>query len=126
MLIYKIVHADEWANVARDGVYRGSEKDREDGFIHFSTAAQLRETLERHYADAKGELVIAAFDAETFGNALKWEPSRGGALFPHLYGTLPTRSAAATFSTNYQALANADFKALEDFLDRSASIGPIA
>jgi uncharacterized protein (DUF952 family) len=84
VLIFKIVRGDEWAKAERDGVYRGSEKDREDGFLHFSTAAQLRETLERHYANAIGALVIAAFDAETIGNALKWEPSRGDAQFPHL------------------------------------------
>jgi uncharacterized protein (DUF952 family) len=126
VLVFKIVHADEWAEAERDGVYRGSEKDRADGFLHFSTAAQLRETLERHYADAPGELVIAAFDAETLGNALKWEPSRGGALFPHLYGDLPVRTTVATFPANYRVLEQSSFRTLENFLSGLASVGPIA
>jgi uncharacterized protein (DUF952 family) len=61
--------------------------DRADGFIHFSTAAQVAETAARHFAGAEG-LILAAFDADTLGPDLKWEPSRGGALFPHLYGPL--------------------------------------
>jgi len=88
MLIYKICHAAEWAQAERDGLYAGSAKDREDRFMHFSTAEQVRGTLERHYADA-GDLVLVAVTAEPMGAALKFEPSRDGALFPHLYGTLP-------------------------------------
>ena len=87
MLIFKICHASEWETAEREGIYAGSAKDREDHFIHFSTAEQLRGTLERHYAGA-GDLVLAAVDPKTLGPALKYEPSRGGALFPHLYGTL--------------------------------------
>jgi uncharacterized protein (DUF952 family) len=87
-LIYKICHAAEWKTAEREGIYAGSAKDREDHFIHFSTAEQVMDTLERYYAGA-GDLVLAAVDPKPLGPMLKYEPSRGGALFPHLYGTLP-------------------------------------
>jgi uncharacterized protein (DUF952 family) len=70
------------------GTYRGSEADARDGFIHFSTAAQLAGTVEKHFA-RQGDLLIVAVDAGTLGSALKWERSRGGDLFPHLYDALP-------------------------------------
>jgi len=85
-LIFKIVHAAEWADV-RD-VYAGSAKDRVDGFLHFSTAGQLMSTLTRWYADADDLLLVAA-DGDALGPALRYEPSRDGALFPHLYRALP-------------------------------------
>ena len=88
MLIYKICHSAEWALAEREGLYAGSAKDHEDHFMHFSTAEQVLGTLERHYADAS-DLVLVAVDPKTLGPTLKYEPSRGGALFPHLYGTLP-------------------------------------
>ena len=88
MLIFKICHAAEWAQAEREGIYAGSAKDREDRFIHFSTAEQVRGTLERHYAGA-GDLVLVAVDPKPLGGALKYESSRDGALYPHLYGTLP-------------------------------------
>jgi uncharacterized protein (DUF952 family) len=85
-LIFKIVAALEWANASDD--YSGSAKDRADGFLHFSTAEQLLGTLTRYYAQAD-DLLLVAVDAAALGDALKYEPSRDGALFPHLYGTLP-------------------------------------
>ena len=88
MLIYKICHQGEWAQAAREHIYAGSAKDREDHFIHFSTAEQVPGTLARYYSGA-GDLVLVAVDPATLGSALKVEPSRDGALFPHLYGTLP-------------------------------------
>src|SRR5215469_4434228 len=84
--IFKIVHAAEWAQVR--GAYTGSAKDRADGFLHFSTAEQLMGTLTRYYADAH-DLVLVAVNADALGPALKFEPSRDGALFPHLYDALP-------------------------------------
>jgi uncharacterized protein (DUF952 family) len=84
--IFKIVHAGEWAR-SRD-TYDGSEKDRADGFLHFSTAEQLVGTLTHYYADAD-DLLLVAVDADALGDKLKYEPSRDGALFPHLYGVLP-------------------------------------
>jgi uncharacterized protein (DUF952 family) len=83
--IFKIVHAPEWPT---EGAYGGSAKDGADGFLHFSTAEQLLGTLTRYYADA-GDLLLVAVDPAALGDALKFEPSRDGALFPHLYGSLP-------------------------------------
>lgn len=87
MLIYKIFRADEWAELDRAGQTAGAPVDLTDGFIHFSTAAQVRDTAAKHFAGADG-LILAALDADALGAALKWEPSRGGALFPHLYRVL--------------------------------------
>lgn len=87
MLIYKILRADEFARLDRDGETAGAPVDLADGFIHFSTAAQVAETAARHFAGEE-DLVLAAVAAEPLGAALKWEPSRGGDLFPHLYRRL--------------------------------------
>jgi uncharacterized protein (DUF952 family) len=86
-VIYKICTTAEWREAERDGRYRGSAVDRRDGFIHFSTAAQAAETAARHFAGQR-DLVLVSVDAEALGERLRWEPSRGGALFPHLYGDL--------------------------------------
>lgn len=86
-LIFKIVSADAWRAAEAAGRFDGAPVDRRDGYIHFSTAAQVRETAARHFAGVEG-LVLAAFDPAALGPHLKWEPSRGGALFPHLYAPL--------------------------------------
>jgi uncharacterized protein (DUF952 family) len=86
-LIYKICPRALWQQAERDGVFRGAPVDHADGYIHFSTSDQAHETAAKHFADAP-DLVLVAVDAAALGPALKWEPSRGGALFPHLYGTL--------------------------------------
>jgi len=91
-LVYKIIAAAEWRAAERTGVFCGAAVDQRDGYIHFSTAAQVRETAVRHFA-GQADLLLVAFDAVAFGSALKWEPSRGGALFPHLYGALDPRAA---------------------------------
>jgi len=91
-LIYKICPRALWDAAERDGVFRGAPVDRADGYIHFSTAEQVRETAARHFAGAR-DLVLVAVAAERLGPALKWEPSRGGALFPHLHGELPLVAA---------------------------------
>ena len=88
MLIFKICHAGEWRAAMRTGVYDGSAKDRADGFLHFSTAKQLMGTLAKHYA-GESDLLLVAADEGLLGAALKYEPSRNGDLFPHLYGQLP-------------------------------------
>ena len=87
MRIYKIFRAAEWQALVRDGSTAGAPVDLADGFIHFSTAEQAAETAARHFAGAAG-LVLAAVEAEALGATLRWEPSRGGALFPHLYRPL--------------------------------------
>ena len=86
--IYKICPASAWREAERRGAFRGSADDLRDGFIHFSTAGQVKETAARHFAGQQ-DLVLVAIDADALGTALRHEPSRGGALFPHLYGTLP-------------------------------------
>ena len=88
MLVYKIVAAEEWSEAERAGVFRGAAVDRADGFIHFSTAGQAPDTAAKWFA-GRDDLTLAAIDAAALGGALRWEPSRGGALFPHLYGPLP-------------------------------------
>ncbi len=87
-LIYKIVSAPEWRSAEASGVFTGAAVDLADGFIHFSTAEQAEETAARHFA-GQADLLLVAVEAERLGDALKWEPSRGGALFPHLYAPLP-------------------------------------
>lgn len=90
--IYKICTAAEWRAAIRDGVFRGSAVDLRDGYIHFSTAAQVGETAAKYFAGA-ADLVLAAFDDAALGPGLKYEPARGGALFPHLYGPLDPNAA---------------------------------
>jgi uncharacterized protein (DUF952 family) len=85
--IYKICTASEWHEAEHAGAYRGSAVDRNDGFIHFSTAEQAAETASKWFT-GQHDLVLVAVDGDALGTRLKWEPSRGGALFPHLYGDL--------------------------------------
>lgn len=92
MIIYKICPAALWRAAEREGVFRGAPVDLADGYIHFSTAAQLAETAARHFA-GQHDLVLVAVAAEALGGALRWEPSRGGELFPHLYAALPVAAA---------------------------------
>ncbi|MEL6678593.1 MAG: DUF952 domain-containing protein [Pseudomonadota bacterium] len=87
MLIYKIFRQAEWQALDRDGQTAGAPIDLTDGYIHFSTAAQVRETAAKHFAGLD-DLVLAGVDVDALGADLKWEPSRGGALFPHLYRNL--------------------------------------
>ena len=86
--IYHICRREEWEAALRAGAYSGSSQDKSDGFIHFSGTAQIRESARKHRAGQAG-LVLLTVDADALGATLKWEPSRGGQLFPHLYGTLP-------------------------------------
>jgi uncharacterized protein (DUF952 family) len=89
--IYKICTASEWHEAEHAGTYRGSAVDREDGFIHFSTAEQAPETASKWFSGQR-DLVLVAVDGDALGARLKWEPSRGGALFPHLHGDLELRA----------------------------------
>jgi uncharacterized protein (DUF952 family) len=86
--IYKICPRALWLGVERTGRFDGAPVDLADGYIHFSTAEQVRETAARHFA-GEHDLMLVAVDADALGDALRFEPSRGGALFPHLYGSLP-------------------------------------
>jgi uncharacterized protein (DUF952 family) len=93
-LVYHICRAETWEAAARAGRYDGSEDDRRDGFLHFSTADQIVESARRHRAGQAG-LVLVAVESARLGERLRWEPSRGGALFPHLYGPLDPDEAAS-------------------------------
>jgi uncharacterized protein (DUF952 family) len=88
MIVYKIVATEEWAEAETAGAFTGAAIDRADGFIHFSTAEQVPETAAKWFT-GRGDLTLAAVDAEALGDDLRWEQSRGGALFPHLYAALP-------------------------------------
>jgi uncharacterized protein (DUF952 family) len=87
MLIFKIFRRAEWDSFRRAGETSGAPVDLADGYIHFSTAQQVAATAEKHFGD-ESDLVLVAVDGTSLGPALKWEPSRGGALFPHLYRKL--------------------------------------
>ncbi|HTZ65929.1 MAG TPA: DUF952 domain-containing protein [Roseiarcus sp.] len=88
MVVYKIVATGEWTEAETAGVFAGAAIDHADGFIHFSTAEQTPDTAAKWFA-GRDDLTLAAIDAEALGADLRWEPSRGGALFPHLYSPLP-------------------------------------
>jgi uncharacterized protein (DUF952 family) len=87
-LVFKIVATEEWRAAEAEGLFRGAAIDQADGYIHFSTAAQAPETAAKWFA-GRADLTLVAISAEALGGALRWEPSRGGQLFPHLYAPLP-------------------------------------
>ncbi|KTW02971.1 DUF952 domain-containing protein [Sphingomonas sanguinis] len=91
---YKVLTADQMAVLEQEGVFAGAPVDVADGYIHLSTAAQLTETVDKHFA-GQTDLHIAAVDLEAMGEAVKWEESRGGQLFPHLYAPLPLSAVVA-------------------------------
>ena len=93
-LAYKVLTAGQMATLERDGRFDGAPVDVADGFIHLSTAEQLTETVDKHFA-GQDDLHVAAIDLGSFGGSLKWEPSRGGQLFPHLYGPLLLETVVA-------------------------------
>ncbi len=92
--IYKIVPTTLWESAQASGIFKGAPIDLADGFIHFSTAAQVRETAAKHFS-GQPDLLLVSIDATALGEALKYEVSRGGALFPHLYAPLPLSAATA-------------------------------
>jgi uncharacterized protein (DUF952 family) len=94
VLIYKLVADQEWRAARAVGEFAGSAVDLADGYIHFSTAEQVVETAARHFAGQRGILVVTV-DTDRLGDDLRWEPSRGGAFFPHLYGRLPMTAVVA-------------------------------
>ncbi len=94
-VIYHLARDAEWRDAERAGRYAGTADDRRDGFLHFSTAEQVAESAARHRRGESG-IRLVAVDAARLGDALRWEPSRGGALFPHLYGELPLASVLWT------------------------------
>jgi uncharacterized protein (DUF952 family) len=93
-IAYKVLLPDQLAMLESDGRFAGAPVDLADGYIHMSTAPQLAETIRRHFA-GHDELAIVAVDLEALGDAVKWEVSRGGDHFPHLYGPLPLDAVIA-------------------------------
>ncbi len=93
LFAYKILTADQFAQMKADGSFAGAPVDMQDGYIHMSTRAQAAETAAKHFA-GQDRLVMLMVDLAALGDAVKWEPSRGGALFPHLYADLPMSAVA--------------------------------
>ena len=91
---YKVLTAEQMAMLERDGSFAGAPIDLADGYVHLSTAAQLTETVDKHFA-GQSDLWVAAVDLPALGAAVTWEPSRGGQLFPHIYGPLPLSAVVA-------------------------------
>lgn len=104
---YKIVDAAEWRAAVAEGRYEGAPVDLADGYIHMSTQAQLAETARKHFA-GWSDLLLLSVDLSRFGDELVWEPSRGGALFPHLYAPLPV--AAVTASRAFSVTAEGEMR----------------
>lgn len=92
--VYKIVPRSLWAEAEASGRFTGAPVDLRDGYIHFSSAAQVRETARRHFA-GQDDLLLVTVDADRLGPALRWEVSRGGDRFPHLYGPLDLSAVTA-------------------------------
>jgi uncharacterized protein (DUF952 family) len=96
---YKILTPAQWAQFQAEGIFHGAPVDLADGYIHLSAAGQLQGTLDKHFAGQKG-LVIAKIDLAALGDVVRWEVSRGGALFPHIYGPLPMAAVLGVRSQN--------------------------
>jgi uncharacterized protein (DUF952 family) len=93
-IVYKIMSAVELQQMRRDGVFHGSPVDMADGYIHLSCGSQVAATLDRHFGGVEG-LMLVAVDVSRLGDSLRWEPARGGELFPHIYGRLPMEAVVA-------------------------------
>ncbi len=94
LVAYKVLTAEQMAALEAEGTFAGAPVDLADGYIHLSTADQLDETVAKHFA-GQDDLHVAAVDLAALGEAVKWEPSRGGALFPHVYAALPLSAVVA-------------------------------
>lgn len=113
-MIYKILRPHEWADAIETRTYAGAPVDIADGYVHFSTAEQVQETAERHFGDAD-KIHLLGFDADDFdGDTLKWEKSRGGALFPHLYAPLDVSLARERFTLSRRIDGSFDFSFMRD------------
>ncbi len=101
-IVYKVMSAAEQQQMQRDGVFHGSPVDIADGYIHLSCASQLAATLDRHFSGIEG-LMLAAVDLSLLGDTVRWEPSRGGQLFPHIYGPLPVEAVVSVAALERKA-----------------------
>ncbi len=110
-ILYKIVPSATWSAAELEGAFRGAGVDLADGYIHFSTADQVEETAARHFA-GQADLMLVAVDPRPLGVALRYEPSRGGALFPHLYAPLPLSAVVSVDPLPLGADGRHDFPSL--------------
>lgn len=106
-VIYKILSLEDWASMLRDGRLNGAAIDLRDGYVHLSTGAQVRATLSLHFAGQVG-LRLLAVDGDRLGDALRWEPSRGGDLFPHLYAPLRLEDVRSVWNVDVSADGRVD------------------
>lgn len=111
-LVYKILRADEYSEASRNPAYAGSADDLRDGFIHFSSRPQLRGTAVKYFLGEEN-LKILEFSTDTLGEKLVWEPSTGGALYPHLYAPLDIRLALRSWPFEVPLRATPDFQFIE-------------
>ena len=111
MLIYKIISKELWQDAETTGLFKGAPVDIADGFIHFSTATQVQETARRHFK-GQNDLLLLTLDEQDLGDALIYEPSRGGDLFPHLYAPLSTKHVMRIASLPILADGTHDFEGL--------------
>ncbi|MBB5709285.1 DUF952 domain-containing protein [Sphingomonas xinjiangensis] len=100
-IAYKVLTADQMITLEHERVFQGAPVDLQDGYIHLSTAEQLDETITKHFA-GQSDLWLVAVDLDAQVEAVRWEPSRGGALFPHLYGALSLDTVLAYSELNYE------------------------
>lgn len=100
-VLYKIMSRQEWERAQAQGIYEGSEADRRDGFIHLSAAHQVRATVHKHFL-GKTDLLLLSVREEDLGQSLKWEASRGGDLFPHIYGPLPISAVSEVIPLEHE------------------------
>jgi uncharacterized protein (DUF952 family) len=113
-MIYKILRPHEWAEAVGTSTWAGAPIDIADGFVHFSSLEQVRETAEKHFADAEKIHLLGFADDSFAGGTLKWEKSRGGALFPHLYAPLDVSLARERFTLSRRIDGSFDFSFMRD------------
>ena len=111
--IYKIATCEQWETALRDQNFKGAPIDLQDGYIHFSTASQAQETLDKHFK-GQTDLLLLVVETVHFGEELKWEPSRGGDLFPHLYSTLDVNLVSAVHEIKTHENGTHDIRGLLD------------
>ena len=109
-IIYKIVSRELWEDAQKVGTFEGAEIDVSDGYIHFSTAQQVRETAAKHFSE-RTDLLLIGIESSRLGDALRWEPSRGGALFPHLYEALSLSAVVSEEPLNWGVSGQHEFPA---------------
>lgn len=110
LFAYKLLTLDQWQDWKQSGTFTGAPVDLTDGYIHLSSRAQARETAEKYFADTD-PLILVMIDLPALGDTVIWEPSRGGALFPHVYGTIPMSAVSGNSTLRLQTNGRHDWPA---------------